>query len=78
MHFLASIKHSTFEDNWLDVRSSDGEVWVEAGVSRGQVERGEYDEALICLDALSGFPENFPTAYQALKDLAATQPQAGA
>lgn len=78
VHFLASIKHSTFEDNWLDIRCSDGEVWVEAGVSREQVERGEYDEALNCLTALADFPENFPVAYQALKDLAATQPQTSA
>jgi hypothetical protein len=76
VHFLASVKHSTFDDGWLDIRCSDGEVWVEASVSREQVESGEYDEAAICLDALADFPSNFPVAYQALKELAAAQSQA--
>jgi hypothetical protein len=76
VHFLASIKHSTFDGDRLDIHCSDGEVWVEAGVSREQVECGEYDEAAICLDALADFPSNFPVAYQALKELAAAQSQA--
>lgn len=76
VHFLASVKHSTFHDGRLDIHCSDGDLWMEAGVYREQVECGEHDEAAICLDALANFPSNFPVAYQALKELAAAQTQA--
>lgn len=73
IHFLASVKHSHFEENYLDVRSADGEVWQEVGVTRDDVKKGLYDEAWNCLDALAGFPTHFPVAYLALKELASRQ-----
>jgi hypothetical protein len=75
VHFLASVKQSTYEDGMLNIHCSDGEVWQEVGVTREDVDSGWFDEALSCLNALAGFPANFPAAYQTLQDLAAIQSQ---
>lgn len=73
VHFLASVAHSVFEDDCLDIRSSDGELWQEAGVSRADVKNGLYDEALNCLDALAGFRSNFPVAFREIQRLEALE-----
>lgn len=78
VHFLASVKQSTYEDGMLNIHCSDGEVWQEVGVTREDLEIGWFDEALSCLNALAGFPSNFPAAYHALEDLAANQSQESA
>lgn len=73
VQFLASVKHSTFSNGCLDVHLADGRSWTEVGVSRGDVESGEYDEAWYSLEALSGFPDHFPAAYENLVTLAGRQ-----
>lgn len=70
VQFLASVKHSTFSKGYLDLYLADGRPWADVGVSRADVESGEYDEAWCSLDALSGFPERFPAAYESLVKLA--------
>jgi hypothetical protein len=73
IHFMASVAHSVFEEDCLDIRSSDGELWQEAGVSRADVKNGLYDEALNCLDALAGFRSNFPVAFLEIQRLEALE-----
>jgi hypothetical protein len=73
MHFLASVGHSTFDDDCLDIRSADGELWQEVGVSRDDVKNGLYDEAWNCLDALAGFRSNFPIAFREIQRLEALE-----
>ncbi|MFV3332743.1 hypothetical protein ACNFIA_17525 [Pseudomonas sp. NY15437] len=66
LHFMASVKQSKYPEGYLDILCLDGTEWVEVSITRDEVARGEYDEAYFCLDALAGFPSNFPTAYQDL------------
>lgn len=64
--FLASHEHFTFDDNGTDIYLADGQPYSSIGISKEEVQGGEYDEAYYSLKALAWFPSRFPAAYEAL------------
>lgn len=64
VEFWASLRlHRYDEDGNLEILFSNGRGKSQIGVGEHEVRTGAYDEAWYCLEALAGFPHNFPEAY---------------
>lgn len=78
IEFNKGSKDFTFDEGGFEVHDVTGRVISSAGVGRGDIESGEFDEGWYCLRALGSFPERFPGAWGEVLRFAAAEEQGAA
>lgn len=74
IQFFASASYCSYPDGFFETHLTDGTFWCECSAVKAEVVDGKFDEAWYSLEALAGFPSNFPAAYCTLKAAAKGSP----